>query len=129
MKSLKKAILFGFLIWLIAFAISFLIYPIHESNRPLFEAIMPIVLSVLTSFFSYKYLKIVKDSFVKEAILLGAVFILVNWIIDIPLMLSPSPMQMTFSDYFQDIGITYFMMLPITVAMGYLAHSFKMEKK
>lgn len=129
MKSLKKAILFGFFVWLFAFAISFLIFPIHESNRPLFESIMPIALSLLTSFFSYKYLSIVKENFVKEAIYLGIVFILINWIIDVPLMLSPSPMQMTFSDYFQDIGITYFMILPITTAMGYLVDKFKMEQK
>jgi hypothetical protein len=125
MISIKRAVLFGFLIWLIAFVISFLIFPIHENNRPLFESIMPIVISIFTSFFSYKYLKTVKENFVKESVLLATVFILVNWTIDMPLMLSPSPMQMTFSDYFQDIGITYFMMLPITIAMGYLANQLK----
>ncbi len=43
MKSVKKALLFGFLLWVIPFVIAFLIFPIRNSDRPLFESIMPIV--------------------------------------------------------------------------------------
>jgi len=119
MKSIKKAFLFGFLIWLIVFVVAIIIFPIHEGNRPFFESIMPVAMSVFTSFFAYRYFRIVENNYVKEGIYLGLIFIVINWVIDAVLMLSPSPMQMTFSDYVYDIGFTYFMIPPITFGFGY----------
>jgi hypothetical protein len=42
MKSLKLAIIYGILVWAIPFVVSVVIFPIHDSNRPLFESIMPV---------------------------------------------------------------------------------------
>ena len=122
MKSFKKAILYGFLIWLIVFAIAFLIFPIRETNRAFFESIMPVIISIVTSFFAFKYFSKVESSFIKEGFYFGIIVTLINWIIDAVLMLSPSPMQMTLLDYFQDIGFTYFMILPITLGFGFIAN-------
>ena len=122
MKSFKKAVLYGFLIWLIVFSIAFLIFPIHETNRTFFESIMPVVLSIVTSFFTYKYLSRVESNFIKEGLYFGIIVTLINWLIDAALMLSPSPMQMTLPEYFQDIGFTYFMILPITLGFGFIAN-------
>lgn len=124
MKSFKEALLFGFFIWLIVFAVAFVIFPIHDTQRPLFESIMPVAISIVTAFFAYKYIRKVESNFVKEGLYLGIIFILVNWLIDAALMLSPSPMQMTLSEYIQDIGITYFMILPITLGLGFTAAGF-----
>ena len=41
-KYVKWIIGFGILIWLIPFLISFVVFPLKDSNRPLFESIMPI---------------------------------------------------------------------------------------
>ena len=118
MNSAKKAILYGFLIWLFAFAIAFIIFPIHESNRPFFESIMPVTLTIATVFSTYKYFLKVSNNFIKEGLYLGIIFTVINWIIDAGLMLTPSPMQMTPGAYFQDIGFTYFLILPITLGFG-----------
>ena len=118
MYSKKKAVLYGFFIWLIAFAVAFLIWPIHESNRPFFESIMPVVLSISTAFFTYKYFEKVVNNYIMEGLYLGIIITLINWIIDAALMLTPSPMQMAPGAYFQDIGFTYFMFLPITLGFG-----------
>ncbi|MBI5414798.1 hypothetical protein HZA38_04785 [Candidatus Peregrinibacteria bacterium] len=118
MKSLKKAILFGFFIWLIAFSVAFLLYPIHDSHCPLFESIMPVVISLTTVFFTMKYFRNITKNFQKEGFLLGVMIICVNWGIDLLLFLPKSPMQMSLSAYIQDIGITYFMILPITFGFG-----------
>ena len=125
MNSLKKALLYGFFIWLIAFAVAFIIWPIHESHRPFFESIMPVVLSVTTAFFTYRYFGKVTSNFIKEGLYLGTVIIVLNWIIDAALMLTPSPMQMTPAAYFQDIGFTYFMILPITLGFGMILQKSK----
>lgn len=128
MKSLKKAILYGFLIWLLVFAIALFVFPIRETNRPFFESIMPLIISIVTSFFAFKYFSKVEGNFIKEGLYLGIIVILINWIIDAVLMLSPSPMQMTLSDYFQDIGFTYFMILPITLGFGFIANHLSQKR-
>lgn len=129
MKSFKKALLYGFLVWLIVFAIAFIIFPLHESNRTFFESIMPVAISIVTSFFAFMYLSKVESNFIKEGLYLGIIIIVINWLIDAPLMLSPSPMQMTFINYSQDIGFTYLMILPITLGFGYIAaHSQSKDK-
>jgi len=71
MKSFKKAVLYGFLIWLIVFATAFLIFPIHESNRAFFESIMPVIISIVTSFFAFKYFSNVENNFIKEGLYFG----------------------------------------------------------
>ncbi|MFQ6604492.1 MAG: hypothetical protein ACE5D8_02955 [Fidelibacterota bacterium] len=81
---------------------------------------MPVVISLATVFFSVKYFELVSSDFAWEGLLLGILFMGVNWFIDALVMLSPSPMQMSLGEYIQDIGITYLMMLPITWGMGIL---------
>lgn len=119
MVSPRKALLFGVLIWLIAFLVAFAIYPIRESYRPLFESIMPVVLTLGTVFFAHRYLKGVQAGAGREGLLIGLLWMATNIIIDLPLMLSPSPMQMTLADYFADIGVTYALIPIITTGMGF----------
>lgn len=129
MESFKKAILYGFFIWLIVFVTAFMIFPIRETNRAFFESIMPVIISIATSFFAFKYFSKVESDFIKEGFYFGIVVTVINWIIDAVLMLSPSPMQMTLSDYFQDIGFTYFMILPITLGFGFIANHLSQKAK
>jgi hypothetical protein len=125
MESFKKALTYGFLIWILVFIVGFLIFPIHDSHRPLFESIMPVAISITTVFFSLRYFRLVKRDFVNEGLNLGLVFLGVNLIIDLILFLSPSPMQMSFINYIQDIGVTYLMIPAITIGFGYLAEQRK----
>lgn len=46
MVSSGRAIFYGFLIWLIPFIVAFVIFPLRESARPLFESIMPVAVTV-----------------------------------------------------------------------------------
>jgi hypothetical protein len=114
----RKALLFGLFIWVTAFAVAFAIFPLREAARPLFESIMPVVLAALTVFFAHRYFGHVQGGFVREGALLGVVWMAVNVGIDLPLMLSPSPMQMTLPEYVGDIGLTYLMIPIITTGIG-----------
>jgi len=53
--NLKRMLAYGFLIWLIPFLVSLVIFPLKNTNRGLFESIMPIVLSACVAFFSISY--------------------------------------------------------------------------
>ena len=118
MVAFRKAVLFGFLIWLIAFAAAFVLFPLRTTARPLFESIMPVVLAIATVFFAQRYFRSVHGRFAREGLLLGTVWLVVNVLIDLPLMLSPSPMQMTLSEYVSDIGLTYLLIPVVTVGIG-----------
>ena len=126
MKSIKKTLFYGFLIWLIPFITAFLIFPIRESNRALFESIMPIVITVSVVFFAYHYFKKLDNNFVKEGVMLGITWLAISFVIDL-VMFMQGPMKMTFTAYIMDIGLTYLIIPAITIGFGYLSKS-KTEK-
>ena len=126
MKSIKKTLLYGFLIWLIPFVVAFLIFPIRESNRALFESIMPVVITISVAFFAYQYFKKLDNNFVKEGVMLGLIWLMISFVIDL-VMFMQGPMKMTFTDYIMDIGLTYLIIPAITIGFGYLSKS-KTEK-
>ncbi len=117
-RSWEKALLYGFVVWLIVFAVSIAIYPIHDSNRPLFEAIMPVAITVCTVIFSILYFKIVEIDFLREGITLGILWLAENIIFDLMLFME-GPMKMTITEYMADIGVTYFIIPAITIGYGY----------
>ena len=126
MKSIKKTLFYGFLIWLIPFITAFLIFPIRESNRALFESIMPIVITVSVVFFAYLYFKKLDNDYKKEGILLGLTWLAISFVIDLTMFMQ-GPMKMTFTAYIMDIGLTYLIIPAITIGFGYLSKS-KAEK-
>lgn len=120
MKSIKKAILYGFLIWLIPFVVAFIIFPLHDSNRPLFESIMPVAIALSVVIFGKMYFKHVETDYKKEGLLLGLIWIIISLVIDLILFMPESPMHLSFLDYLMDIGITYLMIPVITIGFGCL---------
>jgi hypothetical protein len=118
MAARGKAILFGFLIWLAAFVVAFLIFPLRESSRPLFESIMPVVVTSATAVFAVVYFRGVRKGFLKEGIALGCLWFAINVLIDLPLMLAGGPMQMTLGEYIADIGLTYLVIPAVTIGIG-----------
>ncbi len=123
MNKYLKIVLFGFLAWLIPFAVSFLVFPLRATMRPLFESIMPLVLSIVVITLAYYYMKNISIDYVKEGVLIGIIWFIINIAIDLFMFLPPSPMQMGISDYMMDIGITYLMIPAITIGIGYMAQN------
>lgn len=119
-RNWKAIMLFGFLIWLIPFVVSFFIFPLRSSSRPLFESIMPVVLTSAVVLYTVRYLSKINREFVKEGIFIGIVWLIISLVIDLILFMPESPMQMTLSDYMMDIGITYLIILIIPAGLGYL---------
>lgn len=120
MTSIKKALLYGFLIWLFIFLIGFMAFIVHESNRPLFESIMAVAVTTVSMIFTIAYFRKVDKNLIREGFYLGMIFFLVNVIIDLPLFLLESPMQTTPGNYFSDIGCTYLLFFAVTIGVGYV---------
>ncbi len=94
-RNWKTIMLFGFLIWLIPFVVSFFIFPLRSSSRPLFESIMPVVLTSAVVLFTVRYLSKINREFVKEGLFIGIVWLVISLVIDLILFMPESPMQMT----------------------------------
>ena len=119
MKSLRWALVFGFLIWLIPFTISILIFPLRTSNRALFESIMPVVVTLCAVVFSILYFRKLEEGFIREGILLGVIWFAISIVIDL-LMFMWGPMRMTFAEYMMDIGLTYLIIPTVTIGFGFV---------
>ncbi len=118
MASIGRAVLFGFLVWLIAFVVAFLIFPLRESARPLFESIMPVVVTIATVVFTLLYFRRVRGNHVREGVMLGALWLAINVLIDLPLMLW-GPIGMSLTEYMADIGLTYLIIPAVTLGIGW----------
>jgi hypothetical protein len=120
MNKYVKLVGFGFLIWLIPFLVSFVIFPLRDANRPLFESIMPIILVLTVMIISVLYFKKIEKKSLKEGLIAGVLWFVLSLVIDLMLFLPASPMQMSFSDYMMDIGLTYLIILMIPIGISAL---------
>ncbi|MBW2975523.1 hypothetical protein KY366_07420 [Candidatus Woesearchaeota archaeon] len=119
MKKKPRIILYGFLVWLIPFIAAFLIYPIHESNRPFFESIMPVIIVTSVVLFCNMYFRHIKKEQLREGFFLGLVWLAISILLDL-LMFMWGPMKISFLDYMADIGLTYLIIPVICIGFGYV---------
>jgi hypothetical protein len=122
MKSPKMVLFYGFLLWLIPFVVAVLIFPVRTNSRPLFESIMPVVLTACVVFFLNLYFNKLETGFLREGILSGLTWFVISLGLDL-LMFMWGPMAMTFADYMMDIGLTYLIFPLVTIGFGYLLDS------
>ena len=120
MNKYIKLMGFGFFIWLLPFIISFLILPVRNENRVLFESIMPVVVVFVVVVFSHIYFKKLEKNLVREGIIAGIIWFLISIIIDLFMFLPETPWHMGIIDYMMDIGLTYLIILIIPIGSGFL---------
>jgi len=101
----KRALLLGLLSWLIPFAISFFIFFLKKSNAPLFSTLMYLVVLLTAGLLLAGYFRNRPVS-VREALLVGALWIVMNLVFDYP-MFAYGPMKMTALSYYSEIGLAY----------------------
>ncbi len=124
MKITGKILLYGFLIWLIPFMVAIGIFWFHESNRPLFESIMAVTVTLVAVFFSVLIFRQRSSNFRTAGILLGLLWFAISFGIDL-FMFSWGPMKMPFWEYVSDVGVTYLIIPVVTIGIGLLLKSRK----
>lgn len=118
---ITKNILLGFLSWLIPFLVSLLfVRPGGEFIVPYatFKSMIMVVGTISGCYLFYRYFKLVESDFIINGVVVGVSWFLINIILD-TLILIPM-MKTTFAEYFMSIGIGYFAIPTIGIAMGYL---------
>jgi uncharacterized membrane protein YpjA len=115
--------------WLIPYGISFLFFkPGGELMVPYatFKATIMMIGVLSGCYLLLRYFKFVESDFVRNGIVVGFSWMVLNILLD-SIALIPI-MKTTFADYFLSIGIGYFSIPTISIAMGYLI-SIKNPKK
>ena len=119
MHSLKSALIYGFLVWLIPFVAAVPFY--SPEGEPiidifLFKTIMIVVGSLAGAFFLLRYFKGVTADFVREGMMIGVIWLAMNWALDFAVLLQMS--DMTIGAYFTEIGLRYLTMPIFSIAIG-----------
>jgi hypothetical protein len=121
MHKMLKIMGLGFLMWFVPFIISVAIFPLKTSFTPLFESIMPVIITSTAVILALTYFKGLNNNYLTEGLIIGVSWGFISILIDLLLFLPPSPMQMSFTNYIMDIGITYLIIPSVTIGMGYTA--------
>ena len=123
MNKNLKIVLFGLLVWLIPFMVSFFIYPLKTPMYSLFESIMSVLIAVAAVIFSYFYFKDIGANFVREGVVTGIVWFIIAIMIDLVMFMPASPMHMNFTEYMMTVGVKYLIIPVVTIGSGYLAQN------
>jgi len=119
--KIKKILVYGFLTWLIPFIVSFAF--VDQAGEFLipenfFKSIMVVAGALVGTFFAVRYFADVKEEYVKRGVVLGLLWLLINWILDL-VMVYTGFFDMTISSYFTDIGIRYLSIPIYTIGLGF----------
>lgn len=118
MNKYFKILLYGFFTWLIPFVSSFFFYMTGELSVDiyLFKSIMIIIGGFAAAIFIIVYFSEVSKDFVKESIILGVSWLVINLTLDLLILIPIS--KMTVSDYFIQIGIRYLIIPVMCITVG-----------
>jgi hypothetical protein len=125
MSNLKKALIFGFLTWLLPFIFSFFLYSREGElliNMDVFKSMMVVVSMTIAIIFLVKYFKNVKGNYLRNGGYLGLIWFVINLLLDIVILLPLSGMPM--QEYVNQIAIRYLAIPVVTIGFGYI-----LEKK
>ena len=121
MNKYAKIVLFGLVIWVVPFLVGFLFVD-KEGNfiisETFFKTIMIVIGSLVGVILAVKYFKGIRADFVKEGIIIGIIWLIINWIIDL-IMVSVGFFPMTVGKYFTDVGLRLLRIPMFTIGLGY----------
>jgi len=126
MVAWGRAVLLGFLSWLVPFLISFLAFPLKKANAALFNTLMYLVVLVTAGILLVWYFR-VRAVTVREAAVVGTLWLAINLILDYP-MFAYGPMKMTPLVYYSEIGLVYLTYPGFAVFSALMAGSKRSEK-
>ena len=101
----KRTTLFGLLSWLIPFLVSLLVFPLKQTNAPLFETLMSVV-TLMTAAVLLPRCFLNRPVTPRGAVLAGVTWLAINLALDYP-MFAFGPMKMDAGRYYSEIGLAY----------------------
>ena len=121
MKKILKISLFGFLLWLIPFVVSFAFYDRSgtlQVSYDLFKSVMIVISSLMGCYLIYLYFKKTEDDFMKEGLLIGITWLVINLVLDLCVLVPLTKMEVP--HYFASIGLRYLQIPMMCIMAGAL---------
>lgn len=109
---------YGLVIWAVPFISAIPLLGLMEKDPIFFKTLMIVIGGVIGAICVVLYFNKVEKDFIKEGIILGIVWLLVNWLLDFAVLLPLS--KMPYGQYFSEIGLRYFVMPAMTIPVGYI---------
>jgi len=122
MKSFRRALGLGVLMWLLPFAVAFLVFPFRESWRALFESVMAVAVCASAVWLGLLYLRKLERIEVRDGLQVGLLWFGISVLIDLPMFFG-GPIEITVAEYFADIGLTYVAIPVVTTGLAVAARS------
>ena len=88
--KVKLAIIYGIVIWVLITIFSSVFNPIFTDNLPRVNIIIPLAIIIVTGFFGILYIRSIETNEVVEGILVGIVFIIIDFILDLFVFILPN---------------------------------------
>jgi hypothetical protein len=117
MSTTKRLFLYSFLLWLIPFFAGIALYPLKEAHNPLFDTVMPLIVTLCVVALGIPYFRSVKQRFLGAGIQFGLLACLLAAGLDLAMVLW-GPMKMPLQDYLEATGIRYLIYPIVTIGMG-----------
>ena len=118
MQAIKRALIYGFLLWLIPFIISIVIFPLKKTDPAFFQSLLGVLSISLAVILAVYYFRKTQGN-LREGIFLGLTFSVISWFFDF-LFFIWGPIKMPLDAYIKEIGIGYLLYLVIAIGFGFL---------
>lgn len=123
MQRVPFIVFLGFLVWAVPFITGMLTVPLQQSDRPLFESIMPIVITLITVGCSFQFFNKEKSVSFMNGLVIGFTWFVISVCLD-SLFFIVGPFRIPFLVYVKDIAATYLMIPVITAGFsGFSRHA------
>lgn len=119
--KLKLAIIFGIVIWALSYFLTSLFDPIFTTHLPHINILNPLITIIIIGFFGILYIRNIEENEVLEGILVGAVFVIIDIILDLIFFVIPHTSNVLFNNYTTHLISITIITLLITTFLGYLA--------
>ncbi len=121
MRDYQKIALFGFLTWLVPFAVA---VPMHNSegvlliDEGIFASIMLIVATITAAVLLALYFKNARGDYLRQGVIIGVAWLAINYGFD--LLVLVALFGMGAGEHFRQIGLGYLAIPPVPIAIGYI---------
>jgi len=124
MNRILLVILCGCIVWLVPFLIAIPLYSPDGTlliDGQVFKSIMIVIGAVTGAFLLVRLYRGISTGFIREGFIIGGLWLLINWILDLIILLPLSGMNPV--EYFGQIGLRYLMIPVMSVMAGYIAYN------
>ena len=119
--KLKLAIIYGILIWAITYFVTEVLNPFFSSSFANVNMIAPMTVIIATVLFGIFYIRNIDTNEVIEGLAVGAIFVIIDIILDLAFFIIPNRPNLIFMDYTLHVFSMIILTLMITTFLGYLA--------